>query len=458
MACVGRGRRILHRFARDALDGVNARGAHRHADAAVLMKDIVDQIVVVADRRGRSHHEFACRPPDGRSDLPVALRKDLEMPPGGIADRALEDADRIRNFNRLAIVLRHADGDEAGIGRAVNPLPQRTQGISKTVFGAVHIDPKVPALVRVHVGDKHFGQMHLVGDGAPARTIARLDHGEHQSRPLVRTEVEAPHVPDETTVFDRDIVSARLGEARRFRLRTQRGAFRHLGPLIAPCFARHRHHARIGDVQHLAGLQVDRRKQALDRAGPVVRANWLADAWHLDQTAALLLTGSEIPGRERQAERLVGREAAFCQALDHPLIRKRKAGRAHDLFEQEGRLAGDRLPGGDAAGREVDGRFMHRSRLAHHRNGAARKCGARPPGNDRGFCRLFEIDSVEARLWPELSVRLEQLLDLVNLRGRQRVQRMRGPRILRRAGERRKKQQDGNNAPDPDRGIHARLL
>ena len=187
-------------------------------------------------------------------------------------------------------------------------------------------------------------------------------------------------------------------------------------------------------------------------------AGGLADARHLDQAAALLLPGPEIPGRQRQAEHLSRDKAAFGQALHHARIREREAGRAYDLFDQQGRLALDLLPGGDATGREVNGRLMHGPRFAHRGDGTAREFHARSPGQDRGFLRFVEIDGVEAGLWSNLSVRLEQFLDMMNLTARQRIERMRGLRVLRRGGERWKKQEGGKRAFHPDREFHARLL
>ena len=51
VARIDGGRCILHRLARHALGGIDASRADGDADAAVLMKDIVDQVIVIADRR-----------------------------------------------------------------------------------------------------------------------------------------------------------------------------------------------------------------------------------------------------------------------------------------------------------------------------------------------------------------------------------------------------------------------
>ena len=141
-------------------------------------------------------------------------------------------------WHRLAVVLRHRDGEETRIGRTVDALAQRAQQIAKTVFAAVHVGSPVPALVRVHVGNEDFGQMHLVGDRAPARAVTRLDHRKHGPRPHVGPQVKAPHVPDEAAFLDCDVVPAGLGKACRFGFRPQRAARGDFGLVITPGFSR----------------------------------------------------------------------------------------------------------------------------------------------------------------------------------------------------------------------------
>src|SRR6185312_1994282 len=133
MARIGRGRCSLHRLARNTLGDVDPGRADGNANAAVLVKDIVDQVIIIAERRGRAHHELARRPAGGGY---LALRRapnGLVMPPGGIADRSFEHADGIRNLDRLAVVLRHGHGEETGIRRTVDALAQRAEKITKTV-------------------------------------------------------------------------------------------------------------------------------------------------------------------------------------------------------------------------------------------------------------------------------------------------------------------------------------
>jgi hypothetical protein len=52
-------------------------------------------------------------------DRRIVGRQQRVMPPSGIADRSFEHADRIRNLDRLAVVLRHGRGEETRIGRTV---------------------------------------------------------------------------------------------------------------------------------------------------------------------------------------------------------------------------------------------------------------------------------------------------------------------------------------------------
>ena len=268
VARIGRGGCVLHRLARHALGGVDAGRTDGNADAAILMKDIVDQVIIIADRRSRAHHEFARRPAGGRCLVLRRAPNGLVMPPGGIADRSFEHADRIRNLDRLAVVLRHGHGEETRIGRTVDAPAQRTEEITKTVFAAVHVGSPIPALVRVHVGNEDFGQMHLVGDRAPARTVTRLDHRKHSPRALVGPQVKTPHVPDEAAFLYCDVVPAGLGKACRFGFGPQSAALSHLHLVITPGFSGDRHHAGIGHIDRLAGFQIDGRKQAFDRAGP----------------------------------------------------------------------------------------------------------------------------------------------------------------------------------------------
>src|SRR3954451_5410926 len=112
VARIAPGLYFLHRLARDALGGVDAGRTDGNTDAAVLMKDIVDHVVIVADRRSRAHHELTRRPAGGGRLVLRQAPNGLVMPPGGIADRSFENADRIRNLDWLALVLRHGHGEE----------------------------------------------------------------------------------------------------------------------------------------------------------------------------------------------------------------------------------------------------------------------------------------------------------------------------------------------------------
>ena len=346
------------------------------------------------------------------------------MPPGGIADRSLEQADRIRNLDRLAIVLRHGDGEKARIGRAIDAAAQRAHQIAKTIFAAVHIGPPVPALVRVHIGDEDLRQMHLVGDRAPAPAVARFDHREHGPRPHVGAQVKAPDVPDVAAVLARDVVPAGLGKVGRPHFRPQRAAPGDFGLFVTPGLGGDRHHAGIGDIDRLAGFQIDGGKQAFDWPGPHIGVAWLGVARHFQEALTCFL-GAKISRRERQAKHPTGGETALRQTLDHARIRQRHAARAHHLTEQQIRLARGRLPGGGAAGREINGRLMYRPRLAHHGNGAPRQARARPPCRNRRLVGLIEVDAVKPRLRPELAFAGENGLDPTKLSAGQRVERMR---------------------------------
>jgi hypothetical protein len=73
---------------------------------------------------------------------------------------------------------------------------------------------------------------------------------------------------------------------------------------------------------------------------------------------------------------------------------------------------------------------MQCPRFAHHGNGAPRQARARPPRHDRGLVGLIEIDAVKTRLWPKLAFGRENGLDLTKLGAGQRVESMRGLRLL----------------------------
>ena len=222
--------------------------------------------------------------------------------------------------------------------------------------------------------------------------------------------------------------------------RPQRAAPGDFGLLVAPGLGGDRHHAGIGDVDRLAGFQIDGGKQAFDRAGPHIGIAWLGVARHFQEALACFCLGAEISRRQRQAKHPTGGETAFCQTLHHARIRKRNAARAHHLTLQQVRLAGGRLPRGGAAGRKIDRRLMHRPRLAHHGNGAPRQARARPPCRNRRLVGLIEIDAVKPRLRPELAFAGENGLDPTKLGARQRIERMRRLRLLGRACEWRQRQ------------------
>ena len=123
----------------DPLDDVEAGGTDHDPDHAVLLEDIVHQIVVVADLGSRAHDQLGPGPTLGGRRLVGRLGEDLVVAPGRIADAALEDADRVGNLGRCAIVLRHHGRKEGGVGGAVHALAQRAQEDAETVLAAVHV-------------------------------------------------------------------------------------------------------------------------------------------------------------------------------------------------------------------------------------------------------------------------------------------------------------------------------
>jgi hypothetical protein len=123
------------------------------------------------------------------------------------------------------------------------------------------------------------------------------------------------------------------------------------------------------------------------------------------------------------------------QRLRHTRICKRYVGRANHLAQQQRRLARDRLPRGHAAGRQIDRSLMHRPRFAHHGDGATRQTRARPPRRDYGLFGLVKIDVVKACLRSKLAFCLENGLNLMEFGAGQRVEGMRGLRLLCRGRE-----------------------
>ena len=114
---------------------------------------------------------------------------------------------------------------------------------------------------------------------------------------------------------------------------------------------------------------------------------------------------------------------------------KRHIGRTNHLAEQQRRFARDSLPRGHATSRQIDGSLMHRPCFAHHGDGATRQTRARPPRRDHGLVGLVKIDVVKACLRSKLAFCLENGLNLMEFSAGQRVEGMRGLRLLCRGRE-----------------------
>ena len=313
------------------------------------------------------------------------------MPPGGIADVALEDADRVRNGERRAFVCMHRGGQEGGVGRAIDAGPERRKEDAKSVFAAVHVCPPVPAVVRVHVGHEDFRQVRLVEDAAPALALAHVYVGQNDARPLVHPCPEAPDVPGDQSVLDGDVGSARLRECGRTGCRTQgTGTGLDLGLAVAPAVLGHGTNAGVEDLDHIAGVQVDHRIKPLDRLGVEIRALRQNVTGNLHQAPAIFLGKAETSGRQRQAEHLLGGEAALFKAGDEGRVAGRKLHRGHELGEQDHRFAAGRLHRHDPVAGKVDlGDEGSRVVLEMHFD-RARLRVALPPCKNDGLLRLFQ--------------------------------------------------------------------
>ena len=169
-----RRRFIIHRGAGNTFDRIKPGRANHDVDAAVLIEHVVDQVVVIAHFRGAANHQLRGRSTFGRRRLGFALRKDLIVAPGGVADVAFEHADGVGNFERAAIILMHDGWQVGSIVGAIDAGAQRRHEQAKAVFATVHVSAPVPAFTRVHVRDEYFGQVRLIKHRAPLVLVLDL--------------------------------------------------------------------------------------------------------------------------------------------------------------------------------------------------------------------------------------------------------------------------------------------
>ena len=327
--------------------------------------------------------------------------------------------------------------------RAVPAAQQRLGQSACRKLAGVDEVAGVPGEGRVHVGHVDLGELALVHDRARTRVraLAVVDEGHHQSGALVRPQVEAPVLPAHLVAVQVEADALGLvdpegaGDLARMVER---------GPVVVGVHVRDRRHAVVDDPEHLAGRQVDHGGQALDLARPGVPGAAGLGAADMSEPPPLLLLGAEVAGRNRRAveEARVG-DAPLLEPRDELGMFEHLAHHRAELTETPVRLdAGERRPGRDLAGVQVNRRLERVLALANEGPGGSRDLVALSPGADDVLGRLAQRELREGRLAVEFPGVAEDLQRAPDFLVAELIERM----VRRGGGDRCRREQAENQA------------
>ena len=283
--------------------------------------------------------------------------------------------------------------------RAVPAAQQRLGQSASREFAGVDEVAGVPGEGRVHVGHVDLGKLALVHDGPWIRVgaLAVGDERHDQAGALVRPQVEAPVLP--THLVAVHVEADTLGQVE------PEGAgdlarIVERGPVVVGVHVRDRRHAVVDDLEHLGGRQVDHGGQALDLPRPGVPGAARLGAADMSEPPPLLLLGAEVAGRDRRAVQEAGvGDAPFLKSRDELGVFEHFAHHRAELSEAPVRLdAGERGPGRDLPGVQVDRRFERVFALANESVGGSRYLVALSPGADDILGRFAQRELREGRL------------------------------------------------------------
>ena len=269
------GARVVHGLRLYAFDRFDAGRPGINADGAVFVEYPVKDVVVVADGADPAHHQLAAL----GADVRFAHLQVLILRPGV----AFEDGDRARDSGWRAGIVGDGFIQQHRVGRRVFPADDRRGQGAHAVVAGIQIGFKIPAHVRVAVGDDHPAERSFIHHLA-LFTVVVPGHGR-QNRPDagVHPQMEIPVTPVDHIAGDGVVFALWLNDLQRFH--RWRNA---VAAVIGAGRHRHRDRRPLFDFDDLLLLEVDHRHQVFNRVRPVVPVANVKIAHYFEQPRVLL--------------------------------------------------------------------------------------------------------------------------------------------------------------------------